>query len=54
MDKELSALEDWAVEQILEWKDSLELKQKSSGKTPSDLKRALRFGNELVFSGSSL
>ena len=49
MDKELSALEDWAVEQILEWKDSLELKQKSSGKTPSDLKRALRFGNELVF-----
>lgn len=49
MDKELAALEDWAVEQILEWKDTLELKQKSSGKTPSDLKRALRFGNELVF-----
>jgi len=49
MDRELAALEDWAVEQILEWKDTLELKQKSSGKTPSDLKRALRFGNELVF-----
>lgn len=49
MDKELAALEDWAVEQIIEWKEELERKQKSTGKAPSDLKRALRFGNELVF-----
>jgi hypothetical protein len=49
MDKELSLLEDWAVEQILEWKHQLEATQKATGKAPSDLKRALRFGNELVF-----
>ena len=49
MDKELASLEDWAVEQIVEWKETLERQQKSTGKTPSDLKRALRFGNELVF-----
>jgi len=49
MDRELSALEDWAVEQILEWKHQLEATQKATGKAPSDLKRALRFGNELVF-----
>jgi hypothetical protein len=49
MDKELAALEDWAVEQILEWKHQLEATQKATGKAPSDLKRALRFGNELVF-----
>ena len=49
MDKELASLEDWAVEQIIEWKETLERQQKSTGKTPSDLKRALRFGNELVF-----
>ena len=49
MDKELSLLEDWAVEQILDWKHQLEATQKATGKAPSDLKRALRFGNELVF-----
>lgn len=49
MDKELSILEDWAVEQILEWKHELEAIQKATGKAPSHLKRALRFGNELVF-----
>ena len=49
MDKELSLLEDWAVEQILDWKHQLEATQKATGKAPSDLKRAQRFGNELVF-----
>ena len=49
MDKELSLLEDWAVEQILDWKHQLEATQKATGKAPSDLKRAMRFGNELVF-----
>ena len=49
MDKELSLLEDWAVGQILDWKHQLEATQKATGKAPSDLKRALRFGNELVF-----
>ena len=49
MDKELSILEDWAVGQILEWKHELEAIQKATGKAPSHLKRALRFGNELVF-----
>jgi len=49
MDKELALLEDWAVEQIIEWKEYLEKKTRATGKAPSDLKRALRFGNELVF-----
>ena len=49
MDKELALLEDWAVEQIIEWKELLEKQTRATGKAPSDLKRALRFGNELVF-----
>jgi hypothetical protein len=49
MDKELALLEDWAVEQIIEWKELLERQTRATGKAPSDLKRALRFGNELVF-----
>ena len=49
MDKELALLEDWAVEQILDWKHQLEATQRATGKAPNDLKRALRFGNELVF-----
>ena len=49
MDKELSILEDWAVEQILDWKHQLEATQRATGTAPNDLKRALRFGNELVF-----
>lgn len=49
MDKELAILEDWAVEQILDWKHQLEATQRATGRAPNDLKRALRFGNELVF-----
>lgn len=49
MDKELALLEDWAVEQIIEWKELLEKQTRATGKAPSDLKRVLRFGNELVF-----